>query len=248
MSKTSETGHAKNMANLESLISAISLFGEKYNPAKESIKLASLQTLLTTTKESFRTFYAAQTAYSKAVDDREIVFEPLNKLITRINNALKASDSNMKYDESFQSIIRKLQGKRASAKLTDEEKQALEAEGKTKTQISTAQMSYDSRLENFDRLIIQLSSIPEYAPNEEELKLDTLKALYTQLKAANTNVIAAFLQLEKERGLRNEILYAPLTGLVDLAADTKTYIKSLYGTSNTQYKDIAGLYFKTRLI
>ncbi len=239
MTQSSDTGHAKNMTNLESLISAITLFGEKYNPAKESIKLASLQALLATTKESFNAFYAAQTAYSKAVDDREIAFEPLNKLITRINNALKASDSNMKYDESVQSIIRKLQGQRASAKLTDEEKQALEAEGKTKTQISTSQMSYDSRLENFDRLIIQLSSIPEYAPNEEELKLDTLKSLYTQLKTANTNVIAAFLQLEKERGLRNEILYAPLTGLVDLAADTKTYIKSLYGTSSTQYKDIA---------
>ena len=103
MSKTSESGHAKNMTNLESLISAITLFGEKYNPSKESIKLTSLQALLVSTKESFNAHYAAQTAYSKAVDNREIAFEPLSKLITRINNALKASDSNMKYDESVQS-------------------------------------------------------------------------------------------------------------------------------------------------
>ena len=50
MTKSSETGHAKNMANLESLITSISTFGNLYNPSKESIKLASLQTLLSGTK------------------------------------------------------------------------------------------------------------------------------------------------------------------------------------------------------
>ncbi len=247
MSKTSESGHAKNMTNLESLISAITLFGEKYNPSKESIKLASLQALLVSTKESFNAHYAAQTAYSKAVDDREIAFEPLNKLITRINNALKASDSNMKYDESVQSIIRKLQGRRASAKLTEKEQQALTEAGTPKTQISTAQMSYDSRIENFDRLLIQLSSIPEYTPNEDELKIGTLQALLAVLKAANTNVIAAYLKLEKARGLRNEILYHPITGLIDRASDTKSYIKSLFGTASTEFKQVSGLGFENRL-
>lgn len=247
MSKTSETGHAKNMANLESLISAITLFGEKYNPSKESIKLGSLQALLVSTKESFNAHYVAQTAYSKAVDDRVIAFEPLSKLITRINNALKASDSNMKYDESVQSIIRKLQGQRASAKLSAADLQTMEPDGKPKTQISTAQMSYNSRLENFDRLIIQLSSIPEYAPNEDELKIGTLQALLAVLKAANSKVIATYLQLDKARALRNETLYHPITGLVDLASDTKTYIKSLYGPSSPEYKQVAGLHFENRI-
>jgi len=63
--------------------------------------------------------------YANAVDARTAAFKPLGKLITRINNALKASDSSTLSDESFKSIIRKLQGRRASAKLTEQEKQAL---------------------------------------------------------------------------------------------------------------------------
>ena len=74
-------------------------------------------------KNSFSEVNAAQSAYSLAVDARETAFEPLSKLITRVNNALKASESSTQTDESAQTIIRKLQGKRAVAKLTEEEKQ-----------------------------------------------------------------------------------------------------------------------------
>jgi hypothetical protein len=247
MFKSLETGHAKNMANLETLIAAIGNFGEKYNPSKESIKPDALEAILKSTKEAFDAFYVAQSVYANAVDARTAAFQPIGKLVTRINNALKASDSSTLSDQSFQTIIRKLQGRRASAKLTDEEKQTLASEGKSVNQISTAQMGYESRLENFDKLIIHLSTIPAYKPNEEELKLDTLKTLYTQLKAANTAVISAFLHLDKARATRNEILYHPLTGVVDLASDAKTYIKSAFGSSSSEYKEVSKLIFENRI-
>lgn len=247
MSKTSETGHAKNMTNLESLITSIHTFGDQYNPAKESIKLASLQTLLSSTKESFNAYYVAQSAYGKAVDDRESAFEPLSKLITRVNNALKASDSSMRYDETIKTIIRKLQGKRASRKLNDEEQQVMGTEGTPKRQISTAQMSYDSRLENLEKLIIHLGDIPEYMPNEEDLKVETLKTLSTKLKNVNSAVVAAYIALERARADRNAILYEPLTGLVDRATDTKSYIKSVYGTTSPEYKQVSKLHFENRI-
>jgi hypothetical protein len=248
MSKTSETGHAKNMTNLGSMITSIIAFGDKYNPAKESIKLASLQTLLSSTKESFNAYYAAQSAYGKAVDDRESAFEPLSKLITRVNNALKASDTTTRNDDTIKTIIRKLQGQRASTKLTEEEQQAMGTEGTPKRQISTAQMSYDSRLENLDKLIIHLSDIGEYMPNEEELKVETLQTLSTKLKEVNGAVVAAYIALERARADRNGILYQPLTGLVDRAIDTKSYIKSVYGTTSPEYKQVGSIQFKTRLI
>ena len=61
---------------------------------------------------------------------------------------------------------------KVSAKITDEEKKALEAEGKEVNQISATQLSYDSRLENLDKLIMLLESVPYYKPNEEVLKLN----------------------------------------------------------------------------
>ena len=67
MFKSLETGHAKNMTNMETLIAAISNFGDKYNPSKESIKPDALQAVLKSTKESFDAFYVAQSVYANAV-------------------------------------------------------------------------------------------------------------------------------------------------------------------------------------
>ena len=197
-------------------------------------------------KNSFSEVNAAQSAYSLAVDARETAFEPLSKLITRVNNALKASESSTQTDESAQTIIRKLQGKRAVAKLTEEEKKALEAEGKEVNQISASQMSYDSRLDNFDKLITLLTTVPQYSPNEEELKIQSLKATYNNLKSKNTDVVSAYIQLDNARNNRNDIFFKPLTGLIDIVFDVKTYIKSVFGATSPQYKQVSKLSFTNK--
>ena len=246
MASISETGHANNVANLESLITSATAFGTSYNPSKDSIKLPTLKSLLSTSKESLNAVNIAQSAYSNAVAAREAAFEPFSKLITRVNNALKASDTTVQVDESAQTIVRKLQGKRASAKLTDEEKKALEAEGKEVNQISAAQLSYDSKLENLDKLIMLLTSVPLYNPNEEDLKVESLKTLYDGFKTLNNDVLTATIQLSNARISRNDILYKPLTGLVDIAFDAKVYIKSVFGATSPQFKQVSKLNFTVR--
>ena len=243
MTNTSETGHAKNVTNLESLITSIIALETSYNPSRDSIKLTSLQALLTASTESLNAVNIAQAAYSNAVAARKVAFEPFSKLITRVMNSLKASGASTLVVQSARTIVRKLQGRRASAKITEEEKKALEAEGKEVNQISASQMSFDNRIENFDRLIMLLSSIPLYNPNEAELKVETLKALHNQLKEKNTEVILPIVQLSNSRIARNKILYSENTGLVDVALDSKTYIKSIFGATSPQYKQISKLRF-----
>lgn len=243
MTNTSETGHAKNVTNLESLITSIIALETSYNPSRDSIKLPALQALLTASKESLNAVNIAQATYSNAVAARKVAFEPFGKLITRVMNSLKASGTSTQVVRSARTIVRKLQGRRASAKITEEEKKALEAEGKEVNQISASQMSFDNRIENFDRLIMLLSSIPLYNPNEEELKVETLKALHNQLKEKNSEVILPIVQLSNSRMTRNKILYSENTGLVDVALDSKTYIKSIFGATSPQYKQISKLRF-----
>ena len=153
MASISDTSHAKNVTNLESLISAVITIGATYNPSKDSIKLPALQTLLTNANESLIALKSAESANSTAIDVRELAFKPTGSLFTKVSNALKASSSSVQADETAQTIFRKLQGKRASAKLTDEEKTALAAEGKEVNQISASQMGYDERVDNFEKLI-----------------------------------------------------------------------------------------------
>ena len=243
MASTYETGCIQNVANFETLISYITAFGTDYNPSKNRLTIPELQKILSEAKASLETVNVAFSAHSNASNARESAFEPLSKLITRANNALKATDTTTQVDDSAKTLVRKLQGTRASAKLTDEEKKALEAEGKSTTQISTSQMGFNDRLENFDKFITLLTSIPDYAPNEEDLKITSLSALLDSLKTKNSDVLPTEVQLSNARIARNEIQDRPLTGLVDLAFDAKVYIKSVFGATSPQYKQISKLAF-----
>jgi hypothetical protein len=243
MASNSETGHAKNVANFDEIISIIQGYDTVYNPSKQSIKSDALLTLSVNAKNAIEGVNAAIPAYSNAVAARDAAFFPLNKLITRIINALKATDTTKQVDENALTLARKIQGRRASAKKTAEETQANGQNGIESVQISASQMSYDSRLDNLDKLIKLLSSIEVFAPNEADLKVTSLASLYTGLKQKNTAVLTAAVPLKNARITRNGILYKELTGLVDVASDVKSYVKSVFGADSPQFRQIGGLKF-----
>ncbi|MBI4947297.1 MAG: hypothetical protein HY840_12960 [Bacteroidetes bacterium] len=113
MSSTSETGHAKNVANFEDLISFCTGYGTAYNPSKASIKLPALNTLFTSAKTVLQTVKSNKTILDNATNVREIGFEPFKKLCTRIVNALEATDASKQTVNDAKTINRKIQGKRA---------------------------------------------------------------------------------------------------------------------------------------
>ena len=244
MANQSETGHAKNVANFGTLITVVNGFGEVYNPSKQTITTTALATLYENSKGMMSELNGISGAYGIAVANREVAFEPLSKLATRILNALRASDVTKQVIETAESLVRKLQGKRATPKKTDEEKAALQAEGTVVKEVSSSQMSFDNRMDSLDKLVRLLDNIPQYAPNEEELKVSTLANYYSNLSSVNTAAAQAETALNNARMMRNEILYKPGTGLVDIAQSVKTYVKSLFGATSAQYKQVSGLTFK----
>ncbi|HYQ58650.1 MAG TPA: hypothetical protein VEP89_15025 [Draconibacterium sp.] len=243
MSSKSETGHAVNVANFNELISFVTGYGEAYNPSNEAIAVPALQTVATESTSTLDAIYTAQGPYNNAVAAREVVFDPLSKLVTRVMNMLKVSGVSKEVYDSVNTVARKIKGQRATPKATEPENgEESEETTETKTR-STSQMSYDSREENFAKFIQLLSAIPEYAPNEVELQIATLTALSTELQAKNSAVINAEVPLSNARIQRNSVLYAPATGLVETAGNVKTYVKAIFGATSPQYKQISKLRF-----
>jgi hypothetical protein len=243
MASKSESGHPVNVTNFEKLKISCESYGDSYNPSKESLKLPAIGALYTATINSVAALEELNAARKNATTARASAFKPVDELITRVGNALKASDTTAEVDATAQSIIRKIKGQRATPKKTEEQKKAAAEKGIVTNEISVSQMSYDSRVDNLGKLTTMLSAIPPYNPNENDLKTSTLIALYNDLKAKNTAVVMAETQLSKARIARNEIMYKPITGLVDIAADVKTYVKSVFGATSPQYKQITGLKF-----
>lgn len=243
MASTSEQGHNRNVVNFEKLIINCTSLGRSYNPSKESLKVSALQNLLSASQNCIYEINTLNPAYKNSVSARVAAFKGLDKLITRVHNALKASDTTQEVIESVQTITRKLQGRRATAKKTDEEKKLAADMGKEIVEISTSQMSYDSRIDNLDKLVKLLASVAQYTPNEADLKITSLTALYTELKAKNLAVINTETPLRNARITRNRIMYNENDGLIDVSNNVKTYIKSVFGATSPQFKQISNLKF-----
>lgn len=150
MGQTFESGHAKNVANMDELNSFVDGYGTNYNPSREALKPESLKLLSKNGKASIDAVNALLPAYTRAVAAREAAFLPLSKLITRVMNSVKSIDSTDHIYENALTYSRKIQGKRATAKRTQEQIEADAAAGKELNEKSASQMSYDNRLDNLD--------------------------------------------------------------------------------------------------
>ncbi|HBX53192.1 MAG: hypothetical protein A2275_14705 [Bacteroidetes bacterium RIFOXYA12_FULL_35_11] len=238
MSSTQESGHAINVANMELLASICIEHGESFNPSKSILKLDSINPLISTAKTALTDLKEKFTVYTKAVDDREELFDPLSKFVTRLMNSLSSSDAPEKTYADAKTISRKIEGQRASKKTkhaldafiesthkvtTDSETPTNPAEEAHK-EISASQMGYDNRVDNFDKLVKLLAAETGFTPNEADLKVTALNAKLSDLRAKNSAVVTSFAKLSKSRIERNKVLYDEKKGLYEVAMEVKAYI------------------------
>ncbi|MGD0712086.1 MAG: hypothetical protein ABR968_13015 [Bacteroidales bacterium] len=249
MASTSETGHAKNVANFEVLISSCTGYGTPYNPSNTNLKVPQLQTLLTNSKSALLTVKTTGTTFENARNAREIVLAPapIKKFCTRILNALEATNASALTVDDAKAINRKIQGKRAGDKLPPPVTPPVG--GTTPTppeviQISVSQQSYDSLIDNFNKFVVCLAAEPSYVPNENDLKVTALNTTLTNYRTLNTAVINAAIPFKNAMIARNTVLYQAVIGLVDTALEVKKYVKSVFGATSPQYKQISKLEFK----
>ncbi|MBK7869161.1 MAG: hypothetical protein IPJ74_00055 [Saprospiraceae bacterium] len=253
----SEKGHAKNAANFEDLLVRYKALGARYNPSRPELQFSYLQQVFSEARMALDQLIDAQTAESNAINNRKNVFKHLLPFVTRVINALAAHGTNKSTMEDARGIKRKLDGKRASKKeksngdaTTTETTTATSetaTENGTSTQVkekSTSQRSYDLQVEHVARLVSLIQSLPNYQPNEPELQLAALQNLLQELRHANTMVTIAQANAEAARRNRYKVFYDETNGLVPLALQSKLYIKSIFGATSEEYKQISRISFR----
>ena len=240
MSSTSEVGHAKNIANLNLLNTNIIALGAIYNPSNPNLFLANLQNQYTENFTNQESVNVKVAPYSVAVDEREVIFKPLNRELSKLRKAYKATDGVTKVQlEDFMTIVRKLKGVRKETKpKTDPEEE--------QSQYSVSQMSYDQRTNNLDLLIALLQNTPNYNPNETEYKVQTYQDKKAKMLVKTQNVTNTYVPLNNARSLRNNSMYNAENNLVDNANKAKDYLFTILDSDSPQYKAISKIKFKKR--
>ena len=238
MASTSETGHAKNVANFEDLISFVTGYGATYNPNKNALKLPQLNTLYTASQTSLADVVTKNTAYNNKVNERVVAFKDLKSLSTRLINALQTTDATPQKVADAKAFNKKMQGIRAKAVETPTDPNA-----PAPNTISTSQQSYDQQIQHLAGIISVLQTEPSYAPNETDLQIATLTAKQADLTAKNNAVSTAYTNVSNSRIARDTTIYGTDTGLFDIATEVKKYIKSVFGATSPQFAQVKGIEF-----
>lgn len=237
-----ETGHAKNVANFDTLIAFCEGYGGDYKPTNPLIEIPALQTLLAQAQAALDDVQTKLAPWKNKVADRENVYEGIRPLTTQIVAAIAASGAAENKVDNVKTFHRQVHGARAKA-LPPDDPSTPEDESQGN---SVSHQSYVQVAEAFSQIIEILEAEPLYHPNETHLQVATLQTRLAGMEAANSDVIDAAVPLSNSRIERNAVLYDNGDNLCDRAGLVKKYVKSLYGASSPQYEQVSGLEFRRR--
>ncbi|MEC4048548.1 hypothetical protein OX284_003830 [Flavobacterium sp. SUN046] len=239
MSSKSETGHAKNISNFETVIGICTGYGPAYNPSNEKISIAELTTVHSNSVNSSNLVKTTEAYFNDIEGKRMIVFKPLKRLATRILAALKGTQPPATVLADAKTINFKIQGRRVDTVV----KEVAPGENEVR-RISVSQQSYDLKIEHLDKFISLVALEPNYLPNENDLKVTALNAYKSEMISSNVNVKTAYVTYSNAMIARNHVLYDPIDGLVARSILIKDYVKSVFGTSSPEFKQISKINFR----
>ena len=181
MAFTSETGHAKNVANLQKLIEQVTVFAN-YNPSVANLEIANLQTLYTNSLAKLNEVEEKRNANKNAIHLRQVAYENLKPTSTKIVNLLDVLGITKGTLDQAKSLNKLIQGGQKKTSTPPEEGKEPE------NTVSTSRQSYTQQADNFGILLQLLATIPTYTPNEDELKLTNLTPYQASLMSVTRAV------------------------------------------------------------
>lgn len=112
----STTGHAKNVANFETVTIVLLALGTVYNPSQALILLTALQTKLTAAKNVLTAIDEAEAAKKVTGNERAAEFKGIATFAVNIKREAEVSVNDEAFTRDLQSIVRKMRGERAGEK------------------------------------------------------------------------------------------------------------------------------------
>jgi hypothetical protein len=236
--KTNETGHYKNVTSLQALKVFAEGLGTDYNPQKDALKLPSIILLSESSIRLHDEVRNQINTVSLTVDERQLVFENVKPLSTRVINTMSSTNVDPKTITDAKFFNAKIQGSRIGKKTKSEDGE------KDGSSTSVSRQSYDSLYENFKSIVDLLEQDGNYTPFESELTIAGLTTKLNEMKAANEAITLQVNTLGQKRILRNSKFYVDSDCLITVGREIKKYIRGKFGIKSAQFSQISHITFK----
>lgn len=247
MTSTSDTGHAKNVANFEILISQCIGYGNTYNPPFDYLKIPQMQEILKKAEKSMQFVTYTRIIYDNTCDSLEIAFTNLKELCANIVNIIESANLEEQTIIEVKIINQLIQNENIwekeinSNETTNDIITPLILE---QPQIFVCQQHFNNLIKNFYQLILKVNKEPLYVPCESVLNITEFNFKLENIKKINIAVIDAYFIYCNAKHERDIMLYQPDSGLVDIALNIKMYVNKLFKDNSLQFKQIKELEFK----
>jgi hypothetical protein len=240
-----KTNAKKQVAAFDQVLGHCNALGTKYNPSKDSIKVAALTTLLTSAQASVTAADTAKANLIQAVNMRQKVFAPIPGIGTRILNLLIACDASPQIIADVRKYRDKLRSPARPRKIEKPEDSTTPTPPADASRGPVSYMDYESRIDSFGTIIELIKGEPLYKPNEAEFTIASLTTLMTTLRDKNKAVHDAQVAIRNARLAQRIMVYSD-AGLMGAAKRVKKFILYAFGATSDQYRIFNSISLKSR--
>ena len=195
--------------------------------------------------EKHNDLQSKENTLSLAIDDRQVVFQNIQKFCTQIINFLSSTNVSTKTIEDANSINAKIQGVRINKKAKSTTTEVADTTEITPIKtISVSHLSYDNIYDNFKNLIDLLSKDNSYSSEDDQFKIVNLQTKRDSMLSANDNVKTIENEVNNTRKERDQIFYIGEASMLVVAKGIKKYFSGKYGVTSPEFAQIKGIAFK----
>ncbi|MEI6060021.1 MAG: hypothetical protein WCR72_04900 [Bacteroidota bacterium] len=236
MASNSETGHSVNISNFKLLIDKCTALGAPYNPSNTDLTIDFMTGKWRTADTAHQAVTRALQLSKKPVNDRQLLFDPADKLVTRTLNYYNSTKASPGMKASAKGLADRFRGYGSEVpKLADGTPDP--------AYVSNSQQSFVQKGDILRQLADLYASDDQYAPNEKDLDTEALASLAAAMKTANDTLGEILAPLEIARITRNHALYDAQQGILDIAQACKNYVKGAFGARAPETRGITGIRF-----
>jgi hypothetical protein len=234
--------HLENVSRFRKIILTLTELGEKYVPVHDLISLSALRSKLIGAENVLTAVDTNDAAQNAANYERFEEFKSIAILTAKVKNAVELTSKNTSLNAALQNILDELNNLPIDNLLIDNSSatdfnEKLAANG-------ILQRNYDYIIAHFTAIIKLLETREDYQPDNTEVKIENLQEKLINMSQTNNAAKMAEITAADAREDRNDILYNPQNGIIELVDLVKNHLLTTFGKENETYQNIAALEFK----
>lgn len=237
-----ESGHNKNVANLQTATIILTNLGGQYDPPQDLIELPELQTFLTASQTALSEVDTAQATKAVAVDDAQAEFDGLPKYVVNIKRQAQLELNDPAFTADLQTIVNNFTPPGRKTGVPDDP--ATPDIDESRTPQSQSQRSRDNQIAYLADISALLKTKSEYKATGTPYEVAAIDAKIASLTTKNNAANAAVAALGNKLDARDAVIYDEATGIIPRIKLIKTYLILKFGKDSAAYQQINALEFR----